>query len=96
MEAERVARTLALERVDVLGVTVSEERELLPVHRLISHCRSVSRNSALIVVVGGTQAFLRKELAKEVNADLVATQVSTARLQLLTLLQERQAESPPG
>jgi len=96
IEAERVARTLALERVDVLGVTVSEERELLPVHRLISHCRSVSRNSALIVVVGGTQAFLRKELAKEVNADLVATQVSTARLQLLTMLEERRADSPPG
>lgn len=94
VEAEQVARTLALERVDVLGVTVSEERELLPVHRLISHCRSVSRNSALIVVVGGTQAFLRKDLAKEVNADLVATQVGPAQLQLVQML--RQREAPPG
>lgn len=96
VEAGRVARMLAVERVDVLGVTVSEERDLLPVHRLISHCRSVSRNADLIVVVGGTQAYLRPELAEEVNADLVATQVSTARIALLSMLAHRQVTTPVG
>ncbi len=82
LEGQRVIRTLASEHVDVLAVTVSEERDLLAVHRLISHCRFVSRNPRLLVMVGGTQAFLRADLAAEVNADLVATHVSTARLQL--------------
>ena len=90
IEGDRVIQTLASERIDVLGVTVSEDRDLLPAHRLISHGRAVSRNPALIVVVGGTQAFLRQDLAREVNADLVATHVSRARIDLLRMLRARQ------
>lgn len=91
LEGERVIRTLASELVDVLAVTVSEERDLLAVHRLISHCRSISRNPHLIVMVGGTQAFLRADLAQEVNADLVATHVSTARIELTRRLEQLHA-----
>jgi methanogenic corrinoid protein MtbC1 len=93
IEGDRVIQTLASERIDVLGVTVSEDRDLLPAHRLISHGRSVSRNTDLIVVVGGTQAFLRTDLAREVNADLVATHVSRARIDLLRMLRARQGAS---
>jgi methylmalonyl-CoA mutase cobalamin-binding subunit len=91
LEGERVIRTLASEEVDVLAVTISEERDLLAVHRLISHCRSISRNPSLIVMVGGTQAFLRADLAAEVNADLVATHVSTARIELTRQLERLRA-----
>lgn len=91
LEGERVIRTLASEAVDVLAVTISEERDLLAVHRLISHCRAISRNPRLIVMVGGTQAFLRAELAEEVNADIVATHVSAARIQLTRQLEQLHA-----
>ncbi len=93
IEGERVIRTLMSEHVDALAVTISEERDLLAVHRLISHCRSVSRNTQLLVVVGGTQAYLRDDLAKEVNADLVATHVSEARARLAQILQARASAS---
>jgi hypothetical protein len=47
---------------------------------------AVSAKKNLLEVVGGTQAFLRPNLAEEVNADFVATNASHALTQALSLL----------
>ena len=83
---ENVPEILAHESFDLLGVTLAVEHDLLLIHQLISRCRSVSKNKNLLVVVGGTQAFLRPNLAEEVNADFVATNASQAQAQAMSLL----------
>jgi methanogenic corrinoid protein MtbC1 len=77
---------LAEEHFDLLGVTLSLDRDLLMGHKYISQCRKVSRNKDLVVVVGGTQAFLRPNLAKEVNADFAATNASHAQEYAMSLM----------
>ena len=83
---------VAQEHIDLLGVTLSLDRDLLLGHKFISQCRKVSRNKNLVVVVGGTQAFLRPDLAREVNANFVATNASHAQgyaMSLMTRLRTR-------
>jgi methanogenic corrinoid protein MtbC1 len=83
---------VAQEHIDLLGVTLSLDKDLLLGHKFISQCRKVSRNKNLVVVVGGTQAFLRPNLAKEVNANFVATNASHAQeyaMSLMTRLRTR-------
>ena len=87
---ENVPEILAHEAFDLLGVTLAVEHDLLLIHQLISRCRSISKNKNLLVVVGGTQAFLRPNLASEVNADFVATDASHAQAMAMNLL-SRQA-----
>lgn len=88
---ENVPELLARESFDLLGVTLSLERDLLLVHQLISRCRSVSKNKQLVVLVGGTQAFLRPNLAQEVNADFTSTNASQAQAQAAALLAAKQS-----
>lgn len=77
---------VAHEHFDLLGITLSLDRDLLLGHKFISQCRKVSRNRHLVVVVGGTQAFLRPNLAKEVNADYAATNASHAQAYAMSLM----------
>ena len=77
---------VAQEHFDLLGVTLSLDRDLLPGHKFISQCRKVSRNKDLMVVVGGTQAFLRPNLAKEVNANFISTNASHSQAYAMSLL----------
>jgi len=77
---------LAEEHFDLLGVTLSLDRDLLLGHKFISQCRKASRNKDLVVVVGGTQAFLRPNLAAEVNADFAATNASHAQEYAMSLM----------
>ena len=93
---ERIADQLQVESIDVLGVTLSVDHDLLSVHRVISRCRAVSRNPDLIVMVGGTQAFLRPQLADEVNADFCATSASQAQATAIELVRQRDTRRARG
>lgn len=83
---EMMPDLLAQEHFDLMGVTLSLDRDLLLGHKFISQCRKVSRNKDLVVAVGGTQAFLRPNLAQEVNANFAATDASQAQIYAMSVM----------
>ncbi|KAB7644850.1 cobalamin B12-binding domain-containing protein [Polymorphobacter fuscus] len=54
---------------DVVGLTVSVERHVMPLQTTIASLRKVSRNPAIIVLVGGRVFTEQPALAAEIGAD---------------------------
>ncbi len=71
------------EWVDILGLSVADDRDIEAVHQTIALCREKSRNQNLRVMVGGPQAFLRPHLALEVGADGATTHAGQAQAMAL-------------
>jgi methanogenic corrinoid protein MtbC1 len=98
IQLEMTPDLVSQEHIDLLGVTLSLDRDLLLAHKYISQCRKLSLNKDLVVMVGGTQAFLRTNLAQEVNADFAATNARHAQefaMSLMTRIRTRsQFEQP--
>lgn len=82
------------EWVDVLGLSVADDRDIESIHQTIALCRQTSRNQSLRVMVGGPQAFLRPHLALEVGADGATTHAGQA--QAMALAWVRHPSSPRG
>jgi len=99
IELEMTPDLVSQSHVDVLGVTLSLDRDLLLGHKFISQCRKLSVNKDLVVMVGGTQAFLRTNLAQEVNADFAATNARQAQefaMSLMTRIRTRNHFEQPS
>ena len=79
------------EWVDVLGLSVADDRDMDGIHETIERCRSTSRNHQLRVMVGGPQAFLRPHLAAELGAD--GSSVHAGQAQSMALAWVRQIQS---
>jgi methanogenic corrinoid protein MtbC1 len=99
IELEMTPDIVSQEHIDLLGVTLSLDRDLLLGHKYISQCRKLSVNKDLVVMVGGTQAFLRTNLAKEVNADFAVTNARHAQelaMSLMTRIRTRSLFEQPA
>ncbi len=94
IEPEQLHTLMHDEWVDVLGLSVSDDRDIESVHETIARCRQHSRNQQLRVMVGGPQAFLRPHLALEVGADGASTHAGQA--QAMALAWVRQPSKPKG
>ncbi|MEY2804912.1 MAG: hypothetical protein RL657_2248 [Pseudomonadota bacterium] len=79
------------EWVDVLGLSVADDRDIAGIHDTIMACRELSRNRSLKVMVGGPQAFLRPHLASEVGADGATTHAGQAQATALAWVRQLQS-----
>ncbi|MDI9332015.1 MAG: cobalamin-dependent protein [Alphaproteobacteria bacterium] len=81
---ERVAD----EWVDILGMTVADDRDMDHIHLTIERCRLDSKNRQLKVMVGGPQVFLRPHLASELGADGASTHAGQAQAMILAWVRQ--------
>lgn len=78
------------EWVDVLGLSVADDRDMDTIHQTIERCRSESRHRQLRVMVGGPQAFLRPHLAAELGADGASIHAGQAQAMALAWVRQLQ------
>lgn len=76
--AEEIRAELAASAYDLLGLTVTQDRQVETLPEFIEMLRGVSRNPALMVMVGGALLVERPELAFLVGADATAPDARTA------------------
>lgn len=69
LDADELVALVAGRAFDIVGLTVSVERHVEPLRRNITALRQASRNSDIIVLVGGRVFTERPELAAEIGAD---------------------------
>ena len=90
IQHEKLPELVQVEWVDVLGLSLADDRDLRAITELIAQCRLLSRNRHLWVMVGGPQAFLRPQLAAEVGADASCTHASQAQVMALSRVRLQQ------
>ncbi len=90
VDYDHLPELLQTEWVDVLGLSVADDRDIRGIQQTISNCRLQSRNHALRVMVGGPQAFLRPHLAAETGADGATTHAGQAQATALAWVRQLQ------
>jgi methylmalonyl-CoA mutase cobalamin-binding subunit len=80
------------EWVDVLGISVADDRDMDLTRDMIQACRSHSRNQQIWIMVGGPQAFLRPDLAAEVGADAACSHAGQAQAMALARVRQVMAQ----
>lgn len=93
VDYQRLPELMQTEWVDVLGLSVADDRDIRGVQETIAACRQHSRNRALRVMVGGPQAFLRPHLAAETGADGATTHAGQAQATALAWVRHLQRSS---
>jgi methanogenic corrinoid protein MtbC1 len=76
---------------DIIGLTVSAERHIAPLQRVIAAIRRTSRNSGVVIIVGGRVFTEQPSLAVDVGADGTAADGQLAVALAERLLMQRLA-----
>lgn len=79
-------RQLASDWVDLLALSVSSDRQLVPLRGWIQSARAASANPRLAVMVGGPMAALHPDLARALGADACGCSARDAPAQAAALL----------
>ena len=88
LEHDTLPQRLQEGGVDVLGLSLADDRDIEATREMIQTCRVHSRNQQLWVMVGGPQAFLRPHLASEVMADAACSHAGQAQAMALARVRQ--------
>ncbi|NDC61474.1 MAG: hypothetical protein EBZ60_05600 [Betaproteobacteria bacterium] len=87
--------TVSSEWVDLLGISVSDQRQFDNLTQLIRRLRQETRNPAMQIMVGGPALRFEPRLAEILGADLSTSHADEAHVQALALVRRVQPMAQP-